>query len=160
MHAGGPPPSSTTLVHVNQYKEVVQEDLGKKLLSEVVGMQYGAENNTSCSVNNKLAAEEEEPPPLQTPLPNKVAELEEEEGKQQQHCESYTQSQTLTPLIICCKKTRALECKQNGIAPCKQAVQETYIVGISSFYRVVYECCCCCRCHHSSSSSAYHNIKQ
>ncbi|KAH9567281.1 hypothetical protein CY35_03G021600 [Sphagnum magellanicum] len=82
---GGPPPSSTTPVHVNQYKEVVQEDLGKKLLSEVVGMQHGAENNTSCSINNKLAAEEEEPPPLQTPLPNKVAELEEEEGKQQQH---------------------------------------------------------------------------
>jgi hypothetical protein len=160
MHAGGSPPSSTTPVHVNQYKEVVQEDLGKKLLPELVGMQHGAENNTSCSINNELAAEEE-PPPLQTPLPNKVAELEVE-GKQQQHCESYTQSQALTPSIICCKKTRGLECKQNSIAPCKQAVQETYIVGISSFYRVVYECCCCCCCccHHSSSSSSYHNIKQ
>lgn len=156
MHAGDPPPSSTTPVHVNQYKEVVQEELGKKLLPEVVGMQHRAENNTSCSINNELA-EEEEPPPLQTPLPSKVAELEEGEGKQQQHCESYTESQALTPLIICCKKTRGLECKQNGIAPCKQAVQETYIVGISSFYRVVYECCCC---HHSSSSSSYHNIKQ
>jgi hypothetical protein len=155
MHAGDPPPSSTTPVHVNQYKEVVQEELGKKLLPEVVGMQHRAENNTSCSINNELA--EEEPPPLQTPLPSKVAELEEGEGKQQQHCESYTESQALTPLIICCKKRRGLECKQNGIAPCKQAVQETYIVGISSFYRVVYECCCC---HHSSSSSSYHNIKQ
>jgi hypothetical protein len=160
MHAGGPPHSSTTPVQVNQYKEVVQEDLGKKLLPEVMGMLHGAENNTSCSINNTLAAEEE-PPPLQT-LPNKVAELEEEEGKQQQqqHCESYTQSQTLTPLIICCKQTRALEYKQNGIAPCKQAVQETYILGISSFYRVVYKCSCCCCCHHSSSSSSYHNIKQ
>lgn len=89
MHAGDPPPSSTTPVHVNQYKEVVQEEVGKKLLPEVVGMQHRAENNTSCSINNELA-EEEEPPPLQTPLPSKVAELEEGEGKQQQHCESYT----------------------------------------------------------------------
>ncbi|CAM6056709.1 unnamed protein product [Sphagnum tenellum] len=99
---GGLPPSSTTPVHVNQYKEVVQEDLGKKLLPEVVGMQQGAENNTSCSINNELAAEEE-PPPLQTPLPNKVAELEEGKGKQQQHWLSMNAAAATTaaaPLLI------------------------------------------------------------